>query len=162
MNIFDVEVEPPLEQQVRSVYDNTHVGQVVEVYGTNKRMDGTTFPVHVRFAKLDDEFAIANVRDITQQKEAEEVRKRWTEETAVMAEIGRVISSSLEINDVFNLLGEEIRKLIPFDRMTLSMFEQEGEVGGRVFTVAGSKPSLDAWLPRSVRPSPTLSFIPNG
>ena len=95
MDIFDLEVEPPLQDEVRSLYDNTAVGRVVEVYGTNKRKDGTTFPVHVRFSKLDDEFAIANVRDITQQKEAEEARRRWAEETSVLAEIGRVIAGDL-------------------------------------------------------------------
>ena len=72
LTVFDLEVSPPLKQEVRSLYDNTPVGEVIEVYGTNKRKDGTTFPVHVRFAKLDDEYAIANVRDITQQKEAEQ------------------------------------------------------------------------------------------
>lgn len=72
MNIIDLEIEPPLPEQVRSLYDNTPIGQVVEVYGINKRIDGTTFPVHVRFAKLDNVFAIANVRDITDQRTAEQ------------------------------------------------------------------------------------------
>ncbi|MCH7663899.1 MAG: PAS domain S-box protein, partial [Chloroflexi bacterium] len=72
MNIFDIEVEPPLREAVRELYDNTPVGEVVEIYGTNKTKDGTSFPVHVRFAKLDDEFAVANVRDITEQRKNEE------------------------------------------------------------------------------------------
>lgn len=50
------------------MYNATPVGEVVEIYGRNKRKDGTTFPVHVRFCKLDDIYAIANVRDITKQE----------------------------------------------------------------------------------------------
>jgi len=71
MNIFDIEVSPPLKEQVRILYDNTPLGRVVEVYGYNKKKDGTTFPVHVRFSKINKEFAIANVRDITQQRNNE-------------------------------------------------------------------------------------------
>ena len=61
-----------MKQAVRDIYDNLPVGEVVEVYGTNKTKDGNSFPVHVRFAKLDDDFAVANVRDITEQRKNEE------------------------------------------------------------------------------------------
>jgi len=71
MSIFDIEVEPPLKEQVRELYDSTPVGEVIEVYGVNKKKDGVTFPVHVRFTKINNEFALANVRDITKQKESE-------------------------------------------------------------------------------------------
>ena len=125
MAIFDLEVEPPLKQQVRDMYDNTPVGQVLEIYGTNKRKDGTTFPVHVRFSKLDDDFAIANVRDITDQRAAEEKQHRFDEENSVMVEIGKVINSSLDINDVYEHLGEQIRKLIPFDRLVLTIINKD-------------------------------------
>lgn len=125
MDIFDLEVEPPLKDQVRAMYDNTQVGQVLEVYGTNKRKDGTTFPVHVRFSKLDDEFAIANVRDITDQRAAEDTQRRLDEENTVMADIGKVISSSLDINDVYEHLGEQIKKLIPFDHLSISLINHE-------------------------------------
>ncbi len=77
MNIFDIEVEAPLRKQVTHAYDETEVGQVVEVHGTNKRKDGSAFPVEVRFTKLDDEFALAVVRDVTRSKRAEEALRRY-------------------------------------------------------------------------------------
>jgi len=79
MGIFDIEVAPPLKEQVRKLYDTTPVGNVIEVFGTNKKKNGDTFPVHVRFLKLDEEFALANVRDITEQKMAEEELKKAKE-----------------------------------------------------------------------------------
>ncbi len=135
ITIFDIETDPPLIQEVRSLYDQTPVGHVVEVYGTNRRKDGSTFPVHVRFTKLDEEFAIANVRDITQQREAEQLRKQWSEETEVLAEIGRVISSSLDIQELYDLLCEPMQTLIPFDRMSLTLFDLHGN---SVFSNAAS------------------------
>jgi len=125
MEIFDVEVEPPLKDQVRSLYDSTPVGLVIEVYGTNKKRDGTTFPVHVRFSKLDDEFAIANVRDITDQRAAEEAQRRMTEETSVMAEIGKIVNSSLDMDEVYARFAVEVGKLIQFDRIVIRIIGED-------------------------------------
>lgn len=66
MQIFDIEVVAPLEEEIRRLYDASGIGEVIEIEGRNQRKDGTTFPVHVRFCKLDEEFAVANVRDISQ------------------------------------------------------------------------------------------------
>ncbi len=64
MEIFDIETKAPLRQQVTDLYEAIEIGEVVEVDGVNRRKDGTVFPVHVRFIRLDDEYAMAIVRDI--------------------------------------------------------------------------------------------------
>ena len=60
-----------------------------------------------------------------ERKHAEKAERRSAEEISVLAEIGRVISSSLDVNEVYETLGEEIRKLIPFDRMTVTITDPE-------------------------------------
>lgn len=65
--------------------------------------------------------AIENARQFAE-------RRRLSDENLVMAEIGRVINTSLDINDVYDRLGEEIRTLIPFDRMSLTLVDQGGGV----------------------------------
>ncbi len=113
------------------MYDNIPAGQVIEIFGVNKRKNGSTFPVQVRFTKLNDELALANVRDITELRQAEEEQTRLVEENLIMAELGRIISSSSDFSDVFELLGVEIAKLVPFDRMALIMVEANGDSGDR-------------------------------
>ena len=51
--------------------------------------------------------------------------KRMADETSVMARIGRIISSSLNIEEVYEFLGEEIRELVPFDRLSLTTVNLE-------------------------------------
>lgn len=69
MQIFDIEVDATLVSKIRSLYINTPVGEVFEVFGHNRRKDGTIFPAHSRFTKLDNEIAMACVRDISLIKE---------------------------------------------------------------------------------------------
>jgi len=94
MQIFDIEVIAPLREEVRKLYNATPIGEVIEVEGINKRKDGSTFPVQVRFCKLDNEYAVANVRDITQLKQAgAELERR------VITERNRLEEEILQISD---------------------------------------------------------------
>jgi PAS domain S-box-containing protein len=59
--------------------------------------------------------------DITEQKRAEEAAKRLSQENAIVAEIGRIISSTLNIEEVYERFAEETHKLIPFDRIMINL-----------------------------------------
>ena len=63
------------------------------------------------------------ITDITERKTAEEAVRRWADETSVMAQIGRTVSASLDINQVYESLGEEIRKLILFGRFGMVLVD---------------------------------------
>jgi signal transduction histidine kinase/DNA-binding response OmpR family regulator len=60
-----------------------------------------------------------------ERQRAEEVIKRLAEETAVLAEIGRIISSSLEIAQVYERFSEQVLKLIPCDRIAVNLVDLE-------------------------------------
>jgi PAS domain S-box-containing protein len=69
------------------------------------------------------------IRDITERKRTEEALKqseeetwRLAQETAIIAEIGRIISSTLNIEEVYERFAEEVRKLIPFDRISIALY----------------------------------------
>ena len=83
MEIFDIETKAPLRQQVRDLYEAIEIGHVVEVDGVNRRKDGTIFPVHVRFTRLDDEYAMAIVRDITECSWPEPVVRKSLERNEI-------------------------------------------------------------------------------
>ena len=46
-------------------------------------------------------------------------RSQLAEQNAVLAEIGRIISSSFDISEIYPLFGERVRRLIPFDRIDI-------------------------------------------
>jgi len=101
MQIFDIEVNAPLVSSVRNLYKNTSVGEVIEVFGHNRRKDGTIFPVHVRFTKIDNEIAMANVRNISiivDQANLEILRNRlFTKNTRKAVEEHKLSSRESEI-----------------------------------------------------------------
>ena len=54
-----------------------------------------------------------------------EASQRAESQNAVMAEIGRVISSSSEIDEVYEAFAQEFRKLVPFDWITVNLVDSE-------------------------------------
>ncbi|OHE23370.1 MAG: hypothetical protein A2X92_00990 [Syntrophus sp. GWC2_56_31] len=53
--------------------------------------------------------------------------RRSAEEMAIIAEIGRVISSSLDIDEVYESFVTEARKLIPSDRISVTVINPDGK-----------------------------------
>jgi PAS domain S-box-containing protein len=71
-------------------------------------------------------------RDVTLRKRAEEELKerekenrQLAQENAIVAEIGRIIGSTLVIDEVYERFSKEVRKLIPFDRIGISIIDVE-------------------------------------
>jgi PAS domain S-box-containing protein len=72
------------------------------------------------------------IKDITELKRAEEelqkekqAVQKLAEEREVIAKIGRTISSTLEIDKVYRYFAEEVRRIIPFDRISVDMIHSE-------------------------------------
>ncbi|MCH9021253.1 MAG: PAS domain-containing protein [Planctomycetes bacterium] len=123
MDILDIEVEPSLREQVRKLYDMTPVGKMIEVYGTNKKKNGKTFPVHVRFVKLDEVFAMANVSDITAQKLAEEkIHDYHGRLRALTSELS--LSEERQRRKFATQLHDHIGQLLAVSKMKLAALRQ--------------------------------------
>jgi PAS domain S-box-containing protein len=76
--------------------------------------------------------AIANALLFLERKQVEEAlrrseeeAKRLAKEAAVLAEIGRIISSTLNIEEVYESFAKEAHKLIPFDRISINLINLE-------------------------------------
>jgi PAS domain S-box-containing protein len=63
--------------------------------------------------------------DVTKRKRAEDAMQRLADEREVVAKIGRIIDSTLEIDKVYELFAEEVRKVIPFDRIAINIIHPE-------------------------------------
>ena len=115
---------------------------------TYRRKDGTAFPVMIEDQPLrDKEGNITGIRstfrDITEQKRAEEAlqkseeaAKRLAQENAIVAHIGQIVSSTLNINEVYERFAEEVKKLLPFDRIVVNHIDVEKNTVRNVY-VAG-------------------------
>ena len=61
-------------------------------------------------------------------KESQDQNQRLLDQYSVLAEIGRIISSSLDIDKVYGAFAESVRKLIPFDRVTIHTIDYASEL----------------------------------
>ncbi len=130
-----------------------------------QRKNGERFNALLFYSSLKDGHGrligwVASVGDITEQKlderrlqESEKAAKRLAGEMAIIAGMGRIIGSTLNIDEVYEQFAEEARKLIPFDRININTINSEegtatkaytagpgmlGRRPGEVFPLAGS------------------------
>ncbi len=62
-------------------------------------------------------------------RKSEEGARRLAHEKSVLAEIGRVMGSSLDIGDVYEGFTERARELIPFDRIVVTALDRDEGIG---------------------------------
>jgi len=67
-------------------------------------------------------------------QKSEEEAKRLAQENSIIADIGRIISSSLNIDEVYGRFAEEVQKLIPFDRIVVNYINIEKDTVRNVHT----------------------------
>ncbi|MBL4650072.1 MAG: PAS domain S-box protein [Aureispira sp.] len=71
LNLFDIEMHPRKKLFRDTVYDSLPIGEVLELEGMHRKKDGSTFPVFVRVCKLDEEYELATITDVTERKKQE-------------------------------------------------------------------------------------------
>jgi PAS domain S-box-containing protein len=114
-----------------------------------------------KFSKLQ-----VNSRDITDRKEMEEAlrkseeeARRLPDEKAVMAEIGRIISSTFDIERVYELFSKEVRRIVPFDRITINIIDYQKNTFTILYTSGLNMPGRKKGTTLSLAGDPTGEVI---
>jgi len=133
---FNVEEDLAKEQVLAKLAGKLPPGS--NLVRTYRRKDGSTLPVLIEDRLLRDERGEiigirCTIQDITERKRAEEAQRkseeeanRLAQENAIMAEIGRIISSTLNIEEVVALFSEKVRNLLPYDRLAINLINEDG------------------------------------
>ena len=130
------------------IYRDVSSDFLVQVTDTNARIlrltvgfIGALFLIFAGFVSVADVFIYrANRREVAlvegQLAEREEAARalsksegeanRLAEQNAVLAEVGRIVSSSLDIDQVYDRFAGQARKLIPFDRIVVTVLDPDG------------------------------------
>ena len=109
------------------------------------KRDGSVAIVEVRTVQIEWENEIAyleSLRDITEQKQAQEALQRSEEQLTssyqreqkrrrlsdTLREIARVVSSTLDQQSVINIILAQLEAVIKFDRVTVMLLEEPGRL----------------------------------
>jgi len=98
--------------------------------------------------------ALQNAKLFAARKQAEEAlresereARHLARENAVLAEIGRIISSTLNIEEVYELFARETRKLIPLDRIAITIINLYKKTGILTYIAGGEIPDRRTGIP---------------
>jgi PAS domain S-box-containing protein len=105
-------------------------------------------------AQISGAIAHAQLLQVHMQSEAslrasELAAQLLAREKAAMAEIGRIIGSTLTIEEVYDRFSEEVRKIISFDRITITRIQPDQETVRILYT---SGPPVPERLPETEYP----------
>jgi PAS domain S-box-containing protein len=97
--------------------------------------------------------AIERKQDEDTLHRSEQAAQKSALEESVMAEIGRIVGSTLKIEEVYDQFATEVKKVLPFDRISINLidfdpqtvcnqyvtgFSVEGRQAGDLFPLAGT------------------------
>lgn len=71
--------------------------------------------------------AVRNSQLFEETRRSQDEQQRLAEESAVIAEIGRIVSSSLDVDQVYYRFAEAVRRLIPFDRISIASYDDASD-----------------------------------
>ena len=80
---------------------------------------------------------LAVLRDISKRKEAEQALQENEERIRRLAEIGQIISSSLNIDDVYGRFAAKVRELIAFERIVITVADLERSTFTTAYAMGG-------------------------
>ncbi len=134
--VFEV-IHPESRENVQSRIQQLESGKdVPPIEEKFIRLDGKSVDVEVTAAPLPFQgrpMIQVLARDITERKRTEEALKRSEEaaqrlafEKMIMAEIGQIISSTLDIEEVYTLFSEKVKSLLPYDRIAINLINRDG------------------------------------
>jgi PAS domain S-box-containing protein len=108
----------------------------------HRKKDGTIFPVEINgsyYHHQGELVHVAAIRDISERKRSEAAMQetlrqyheeadrsqKLSQENKIMARIGRIIGSTLNIDEVYESFAGEVKKLIPFDGLAINIINQQ-------------------------------------
>ncbi len=125
------------EEQVRFNRELAEAGSVKNFEQRLRKRDGTEIDCLVtailRRNQHGDWLEVQGIiRDISDRiraeqelKESHEAERRLAEESALLAEIGKTITSTLDIGEVYGRFASKVKKLVDFDRINVNVIDHD-------------------------------------
>jgi diguanylate cyclase (GGDEF)-like protein len=128
----------------------TQLGQLIQTQGFLMMLSAVGLVVATSVSSIrESEKLLQREKEALRESEEElrrnkDVAERLAQEMAIIAEIGKVVGSTLDTEEVYERFAAEVRKLIPVDRLAVNLHDFDQGIVSTVYAsgeyIAGRQP----------------------
>ncbi len=123
--VYDVLPAKTADRFVEAIQQTLNRGETIQLE-YEQRVDNETYWFLASLSKLNEDNVFWVARDITERKKAEEAISRRNEYLAVSAEIGKLVTSTLDLNSIFTRTVKLISERFGFYHAAIFIVEETG------------------------------------
>lgn len=89
--------------------------------------DGALLTVHLRAGSVEwngRRSMLTTVRDVSRERRMEQDVKAHAARLAALNEVANAVNRSLTIEDIFSVAADEVRRIVPFERLTIALLDE--------------------------------------
>lgn len=150
-------LKPTIESGVNSILVSPMVSEskIVGAFHAQSKKKLAYSPKHEELIQQVAAFAASAIAksDLMRRIERESTERR------TLAEMGRIIGSTLDFGDVFERIADEVRKLLPADRVVITTVDDEAETITDRYISGPALPVWDSERTRRLKGLPTESVV---
>jgi len=123
--VYEVLPRDTADKFIEAIHQTLSKGETTQLE-YDLKVDDDTFWFLASISKLDEENVFWVARDITERKKAEEAISRRNEYLGVSAEIGKLVTSTLDLNSIFTRTVKLISERFGFYHAAIFIVEETG------------------------------------
>ena len=102
------------------------------------------------------------IAEINERERLEELERLRSQELAVADEVARIVTSTLNIDEVYERFAFEVKKLVDYDRMNINLIDHEAGSFTVKYLVGDDLPGRDPGLARPLTNTRTQHIVETG
>lgn len=133
LRIDDIELDETVRHNISLASSNDQIGEIIEIEGLSKRKNGIVFPTDIRYCKIDEQYGLAIVREISKKEKVEVLnvnlsdvlkqKEQQNKKLQLNRDVLRMVAQHRPLNEVLETLALGMEHLMEGMKVSILLLE---------------------------------------